>query len=333
MCLPRTTALLRVTLVAAINVAALGVAIPARAAGAEKSSAADCDRRCLGEVLDRYFDSIEKHDPSELQVSGSIRFTENGTELKFGQGLWQRGGPASYRLDAIDPENGQVASDAVITDSGKKAILFVRLRIEKRKITEVETNIVRPGEGQRSDPDSLAAAPPTLYGEAVPPGGRGSREQLISAADAYFASLETGGTDQFKAPPISDDATRVENGFSPRNAGRTGAPRATLPEQLNRGFGGAKLYVSDRRYPVVDLEHGTVLAIGLMHVQPPAGRSDGPPGHATDKPNRVQILVEFFKVAGGQIRQIQATMLDLDDPSNSTSGITNTGWAANGPAQ
>jgi hypothetical protein len=42
----------------------------------------------------------------------------------------------------------------------------------------------------------------------------------------------------------------------------------------------------------------------------------------------VQILVEFFKIAGGQIHQIQASMLDLDDPSNATVGITDTGWTA-----
>jgi len=316
-----------------MSIAALGLTLivavsgTASAAAAVKSKTTDCDRTCLNKLLNTYFDTIAKHTPSKLPVAKDVRFTENGSELKFGQGLWQRGGPASYRLDAVDPESEQVASDAVITDGGKKAILFVRLKVEGKKITEVETIVVRPGEGQRSDPEGLSQTTPTLYDETIPPAQQDSREQLISAADAYFAAIETGGTDQYKAPPVADDATRVENGVSPKNMGRGNAPRLSLPDQLKRGFGGAKLYVSDRRYPVVDQEHGITLAIGVMHVHPPPGRSDGPPGHATDKPSRVQVLVEFFKVAGGQIRQIQATMLDLDDPSNSTVGITNTGWA------
>jgi hypothetical protein len=317
-----TVAVLGLTLIVALSGTA---GVPS----AVKSKPTDCDRACLDKILNTYFETIAAHTPSKLPAAKNIRFTENGSELKIGQGLWQRGGPTSYRLDAADPESEQVASDAVITENGKKAILFVRLKVEAKKIAEVETFIVRPGEGQRSDPETLSQTTPTLYNDTVPPAQQASREELIGAANAYFAALETGGTDQYEAPPVADDATRVENGATPKNTGiSNGPPRLSLPDQLKRGFGGAKLYVSDRRYPVFDQEHGIVLAIGLMHVHPPAGRSDGPPGHATDKPNRVQVLVEFFKITDGQIRQIQATMLDLDDPSNSTVGITNTGWTA-----
>jgi hypothetical protein len=314
----------RVVAFLAVTCTASGLTISARA-GQAKATPADCDRACLGAVLDSYFGAIAKHDPSMLPVAGNVRFTENGRDLKFGEGLWQRGGPASYRMDAIDAVNGQAASNAVILENGKNAILFVRLKVDKKKVTEVETTIVRPGEGQRSDPEALSQVTSTPYKDVIPPGQRDTRERLVSAADAYFIGLETSGTDQYKAPPATDDARRVENGAGARNVG---APRVPLVEQLRRGFGGAKLFVSDRRYPVVDEEHGIVLAIGLMHVNPPAGVSDGPPGHVTDKPSRVQILVEFFKIAGGQIHQIQASMLDLDDPSNATVGITDTGWTA-----
>jgi hypothetical protein len=74
--------------------------------------------------------------------------------------------------------------------------------------------------------------------------------------------------------------------------------------------------VLDRRFPVVDVERGIVVAIGTMTLQLPAGTLDGPPLHAVAKPDglRLQVLVEFFKVVDGKIQRIEAVMYDLDDP-------------------
>jgi len=312
-------------------VAVLGVAYGARAAGDSKPKTADCDRQCLTKILDTYFDSVAKHNPSELKVSGNVRFTENGADLKFGQGLWQRGGAATYRLDAIDPEDGQVASNAVVTDNGTKAILLVRMKVEKRKVTEVETLVVRPGEGQRSNPDSLSGTTPTVYEAVVPEADRGTREQLVAAAAAYLDALATRGTDSFKAPPIAPEAIRAENGVQTTGISRGGRAPVSLAESFNNSAPrpatatgtGVRSWISDRRFPVADLERGIVLVIGEMNLHLPSGQLDGPPLHSVPKPDgvRLQVLSEFFKVSGGQIHQIQAVMLDLDDPK-----VTTPGW-------
>ena len=55
-------------------------------------------------------------------------------------------------MDALDVESGQVASMAVIAESGKNVIEMVRLKVLQRRVVEVETLVVRPGEGQRSNP-------------------------------------------------------------------------------------------------------------------------------------------------------------------------------------
>lgn len=294
-----------------------------------KPKTPDCDRQCLGKVLDTYFDSIEKHKPSELHAAKNVRFTENGADVKFGEGLWQRGGPATYRLDAIDPEDEQAASNALITDNGKDAILLVRLKVEKKKVTEVETLVVRPGEGQRSDPAGLAKLP-NPYKDVVPESGRGNREQLVSAAAAYLDALgKTFGGGDPPTVPIAPDGVRFENGFQTSGLSRGGQPPVSLAESFKRprpaGRGPTMTGsgVFGRRYPVVDLEHGIVLAIGTMTLHLPPGSLDGPPLHAQAKPGglRLQVLSEFFKVSDGQIHQIQATMYDLDDPK-----ITNPGW-------
>jgi hypothetical protein len=312
-------------------VALVGAAHSPQAAGgaSSKSKGADCDRQCLVKILDTYFDSIAKHDPSELKVSNKVRFTENGAELKVGQGLWQRAGAATYRLDAIDPEDGQVASNAVVTDNGKNAILLVRLKVEKRKVTEVETLVVRPGEGQRSNPDSLSGTSPTVYAAVVPESERGTREQLVAAGAAYLDALATRGTDAFKAPPIAPEAIRAENGVQTTGISRGGRPPVSLAESFNnpapRATTGVRSWISDRRFPVVDLEHGIVLVIGEMNLHLPPGTLDGPPLHSMPKPDgvRLQVLSEFFKVSGGQVHQIQAVMLDLDDPK-----VITPGWPA-----
>jgi hypothetical protein len=77
--------------------------------------------------------------------------------------------------------------------------------------------------------------------------------------------------------------------------------------------------ISDRRFPLVDEQHGVVLAIGLMHLD--LTGPDMPGFHSISKQHRLQTLVEFYKITGGEVRRIQAVMLDLDDPK-----ITTPGW-------
>jgi hypothetical protein len=293
-----------------------------------KSPAPDCGRKCLATMLDKYFDSVAKHKSSELPASSNVRVTENAVEIKFGEGLWQHGGPAKFRIDAIDPENGQIASMAVVTDRDKPALELVRLKIEKKKATEIETLVVRPGEGQRSNPENLALLK-NPFPDSVAPAERATRQQLIAAAASYLDAL-AGGSDPYVPPPIAEDAFRAENGFQSTGVVRPGRPTVTLAESLRnpRSRGGRGLPAGSgifgRRYPVVDVESGIVLAIGTMTLHIPPGVNDGPPGHI-NQPRagglRLQVLSEIFKVSGGQIRQIDAIMYDLDDEK-----LVDPGW-------
>jgi hypothetical protein len=302
-----------------------------RAAGGARSP---CDRSCLAGLLDRFYAAIAAADPAGIAVSSDLRFTQNGRELQLGDGLWRTPlALQAYRLDALDEGTGQAASNAVVLENGRKVLLFVRLKAAgtgpRATLSEIETTIVRPGEGQRSDPEGLAA-PPSLYAETVPGAERGSRTQLVAAADAYLQALQLAGTPAYRSPPLARDVTRVENGVM--SAAAPGSVGPTMDDMLRRGFGTDKLYVSERRYPVVDEARGVVVAIGLMHVNygprpaAPPGQRPRPRAHATETPNRLQVLVEFFKVSAGEVREIRAQMLDLDDPE-----ITGTGWPGGTP--
>ncbi len=65
--------------------------------------------------------------------------------------------------------------------------------------------------------------------------------------------------------------------------------------------------VMDRRFPIVDLEHGTVLAVGTF-------RRDG-------SDTSTLLLAEMFKVTGGKLREIRAVILNLPNGAG-------TGWTA-----
>lgn len=288
--------------------------------------AAPCDRICLGLILDSYFEALAAHDPSRLALAAGVRFTENGAVRKVGEGLWQRAGEATYRLDAVDPVTEAAASNAVLPDNGQPVIHFVRIKVVDERITELETIVIRPGEGQRSTPQALVD--PSPYHLYVPASLQASREEMLNAVNAYLDSLTTAGTDAFRPAPIADEAVRIENGVQPPPvAGDT--PRPSINDQLRRGFGGDKLRVSDRRYPVFDEGRGIAVVIGVMNLDTPArppatpgGPPAGPAGHAVQHIGPwKQILVEFFKVSDGMIREIQATMYDLDDPA-----IQSPGW-------
>ena len=288
--------------------------------------AAACDRPCLNRMLESYFVALVAHDTSRLPLSPDVRFTENGAVGRIGEGLWQRAGAPTYRLDAVDPVLESAASNSVVPDNGRPIILFVRLKVVDERITEIETIVIRPREGQYSTPEALTD--PAPYNQPVPASLQASREEMSLVVGEYLDAVATAGTNAFKPARIAFDARRVENGVQPPVL-PDDAPRVTLNDVLARGFGNDKLRVSDVRYPVFDDVRGIAVMIAVMNLDTPArpprtpgGPPTGPGGHALQHIGMwKQIIVEVFKVSDGMIREIQATIYDLDDPR-----IQDSGW-------
>jgi len=262
------------------------------------SRAAACDRICLGLILDDYFEALADHDTSRLPISPTVRVTENGAPAAIGEGLWKQAGEATYRLDAVDPVLESAASNAVLPENGTRVILFVRLKVADEKITEIETLVIRPGVGQRSAPEALID--PSPFHLFVPVTLQASRDEMTLAATAYLDSLATAGTDAFSPAPVASTARRVENGVEPPPEQMT-----SINDQLRQASGADRITVVDRRPVVLDEGRGVILVMGIVN---------------RDSPSRRQIRAEFFKVADGAIRAIQATVFDLDDPAVQGSG-------------
>ncbi len=292
--------------------------------GAFAADGACCDSACLNKITNAYFASLAAHDAKLLPFSRTGKFTLGGVPSAPGGGLWESAGPVSYRLVATDLADQSVAIDAVIAENGRPVILFARLHIDGRVIDQLETVIVRRGEGQMSNPGGLGV-PPAIYEAIVPEALRVTRVQMIADASAYFDALAASGTASFKPAPLADDLTRVENGIQTTGRSRDGGKPPTVNDELRKGFGPPggprpSLVVSDRRFPVVDEEHGIVVAIGTMNLDLPPGTADFPGAHTVPNPHRKQTLIEFFKISGGLVRQIQATMYDRDNPKYLGSG-------------
>jgi hypothetical protein len=276
------------------------IALPASA------TAQACDRACLKGMIDGYLEALAARDPARTPLAKGVKFTENGARLFPGEGFWKTAGPlGGYRLYAIDPEAGQAAVHALASEAGEPVILLVRLKVDAGKITEAETLVSRKFlSGGLFAPQNLGKQP-DLFGQPVPAGQRASRAQLIAAADAYFTAVQTEGTPGYRPAPFADDANRFENGLQTTNVSIRGLPAMTIAQQLDAGlFKGVT--ITDRRYPVVDVEQGVVLGVVVFR-RPDATM---PPEGGKGEPLQYHGLVsEMFKVSGGKIREVRAAML------------------------
>jgi hypothetical protein len=267
----------------------------------------ECDSACLRQFVDGYFDALERRDFTTLPLAERYKYTENGRVLELGEGFWKTAGASlSYRDYFIDPQVGGAAAFTAFKEYDGVAQLFLRLKIAGRRIAEIETFVVRVGDQRWFAPDNLENLS-AVFAQTVPAEQQHSREQLIAAADAYFTAVQTEGTSQFKQAPFGAGLKRFENGLQTTNVTanpilerHTWSPELQLERAAYKGT-----RVEDRRYPIVDTEHGAVLAVATF-------RRDGP-----DTPTL--LLAEAFKVTDGRLREIRAVILNLPNGAG-------TGW-------
>src|SRR5580698_10311331 len=268
------------------------LAFPGDPQGASVPSA--CDRDCLNHFVDQYLDAVVAHDSSRLPVTKFVKFTENGQKIELGDGFWRTAtGKGGYKFYVDDPEAGQVGFEGTMQEAGHPVIVALRLKIENQKISEIEIIVARGGmaEGGAANLDKLGK-PRAGFDEEIPLAERVPRLDLIKTANKYFSGMQKDdGKGDYSF--FGDDCNRLENGMQTTNnmapmGGLTanGQPRpapspkydpATNPTTYSAGWScrdqfrsGLLHFVSwirDRRYPIVDQEHGSVWAFGLFDDQ------------------------------------------------------------------
>jgi len=181
-----------------------------------------CTRDALKGITDKYFAALEAHDPSGVPLAANMRFTENGVQLAVGKGFWQTAGKPLLKRTLIDTTKCGTYTNAVLEEKFNpktvgspmaagtiRPIIFgVRLRVENRKISEIETIIARESEYIFNAAGVLATGDQD-WESVLPPEQRSSRLAMIAAANDYF--------DMFAAEPrvhtpFASSCDRWENG-------------------------------------------------------------------------------------------------------------------------
>jgi hypothetical protein len=308
---------------------------------ARAQNAGACDRACLEGFVDKYLDALVAHNPKLLPLSRSVKFTENGVRLDIGEAQWKTViSKGKYRIVVADPEAGQVAFIGNVREEargpeGIPTSIALRLKIENRQITEIETLMIRStipaGErGAPPRPPTGAAVnmerlgtPNHLFTETIPTAERMSRDDLVKTANMYFSGMEKN--DGKGVYPFTDDCNRIENGslttnVPPREGQTRPDPKTatgysanwSCKEQFESGLIHFVERIRDRRFVAVDREHGLVFSFAFFdhalgserNFKTPDGRSVT--GGPTD-PWTWQ-LAELFKIEKGKIHQIEAVL-------------------------
>ena len=281
----------------------------------------------LKDLLGEYYAALAAGDPGRLPLAADVRFTENGQRIAVGTGLWATATRAAdSRVVTVSEEAsgaggtaGSVAGWGMITEGGAEdadgadALLGVRLKTTGKAISEIETLVVRRAPfGRTTFPERLLG-PSAAMAQIVEPADRGTREDLVRAANGYLAGVVR---DDAGLIPAADDCVRIENGLQTvLNPDADGFPETFVS---SGGLGGLGLGVRaqigtlafryiedirDRRFVAADTERGLVLACCFFdHPGKVRGAGFDSPIAA---PNSM-LIWELFKVAGGLIRRIEA---------------------------
>lgn len=264
------------------------------AVGAAANAAAACDRGCLISILDRYLSAVIEHDPARAPLSGAYRETQNAVNFPRGEGIWRTAtalGPVERRY--ADPVSEQVAYYGSLQEGRKAAIVTVRLRIERREVTEAEWYLARDGDpglpGTKPpnawNPQGLIAHPPPE--RTIPARERLPRATMIAIANSYYDGIVSHDGKVVLAHP---GCNRFENGT------RVTRSRGGRTIDCVSGFEHFNLtYVAGRRIPLVDEEAGVVLGLGVFIRRP-------------GSPVPRNAFSEWFWIDGGKIRNIWTAM-------------------------
>lgn len=175
---------------------------------------AGCTRALLKSTTDAYFAAMAAHDASTLPLAADVKFTENGEESELGaEGLWPMAGEVKHTHSALDTEECQAVTQAVVPEGSMDIPLGLRIKMVAGEITEIETIAVRPGDykvsGQNFDSNTdamISVAEDVGWEMVVPEAQRATREELIGWMNKYYRLFPAGVCN------VTDDCRRLENG-------------------------------------------------------------------------------------------------------------------------
>ena len=261
-----------------------------------------CDRACLHNTITAYLNTLVTHNPKPLPLAANIRFTEDTVERRVGEGLWATATRLrGYRQELLDVRQGNAVVFAVVEEKGTPALLLARLKVDARKITEIETMVTRgAAEGLLFEPSSLQNPSPEII-RPVAEEVRHAREDAVRIARTYPEGLRAGSFVTAKTP-FASNAYRFENGRL----------MAGLACMFAKGCNNIKT----QRIPTLAEIRTRLVAVdeelGLVLLRMDFGRG------SVREQDKSLVVFEMFKVYDGQIHAVEAFMEQM--PRGSSSG-------------
>jgi hypothetical protein len=246
-----------------------------------QSSGPACTRTSLKAITDKFFTALEAHKPSSLPLASGVKYTENGLAVEVGKGTWETAGKTTFKRGLIDTQKCGTHTQAIIEEEGKPMLYGVRLKIDKKKISEIEAIVVRGKEVL--DVKAILDTKDQDWEGILPPKQRSSRLAMITAADNYFELFVKEQKPKVSELPFAKTCDRWENGMQTTKGGTTQG--VTMPAHNCPPKGFADMTHGPRRF-LVDVETGTVVAYTLF--------------------DKVWPDFHMFKMRNGQVELIQA---------------------------
>jgi hypothetical protein len=319
--------------------AAVLAALPAAASMAAPEPAlqgpVQCDRACLQGAVDQVLAAMVAHKASTLPLAPGVRYTENGQALALNDGFWNTAsGRGVYSHYFLDPRTDQAGFMGVVKENGDNVIMAMRIALQGRQISEIETVMGRSGLGTAGPAGGVGAKnleamgkPDDIWFKDIPLAERASREDVIRVSNMYFSNLQNNdGKGDYSF--FADDCYRLENG-SPTTSGphtppprppAAGAPPARpgpnmmalgCKQGFQTGFFRIVTRIRDRRFPLVDEEKGVAFAFGFFDH---AGNvhdfklSDGTVSPGGIKAPFTWEIAEAFRIEHGKIKTVEAVL-------------------------
>ncbi len=271
-------------------------------------------REELYRVLDAYVEALASRDPSRAPIAPGAFNTENNVALAVGDGLWNTlSAKHGYDLRFADPDSGQVALFTAVEETDALNPCCVRLEVSGGQITGIETVVARnKDEGFPFGPQKFERKP--IMEAVVPDGERSDREELVRIANGYFETIERN--DGKLHTHFWPHCNRVENGVQTTNNKDFPLPVARLgcAEQFLLGWYRYDDDLRARRFPLVDVERGIVLAYGFIDHSGRLGEYELTDGTKASSPVRrphSYYLAEAFKIRKGKIEAVEADFLTV----------------------
>lgn len=273
----------------------------------------DCDARCLTGIAQQYLRDVVQQDWSQLPWADRVRYTENNVAMMIGDGFWGAGpSVVGEGLYLPDPQTGNVVWWGITGEHGQAAYHGLRLKIENREITEVESYVGREG-----TPDLFAPVADyrldRAFSTELRAAARTPRARMIALVDGWFNSRQLNDGKVFTS--IADNCVRSVNGRNTTQGDYWAAQLAQgCRQQLEAGLHKPVDRIRARRYPVVDEETGVVVALSLedhavRYID--YSSSDGQPLKVEVEYPNTRGRLELFKIENGEITRIDGVSVFL----------------------